>query len=107
MKNYTITEAQVQRMYNICEDATGMVECNCGYTAGDDGPACDGTCTYSMAEAMLKELATLPVVRLEAAEAFVEDELERRRTGLFADEDPYIAEAEAALAAITKVIAAR
>ena len=50
--NRTITDEQIQRMRDICEDATGMVECNCG------GP-CEGTCTYSMATVMLAELDQL------------------------------------------------
>jgi hypothetical protein len=97
---YVISDDQFARVHEVLQDVTGLASCNC---SGE----CQSDCTYSMAVALLGELDAAAPVRLDAAYDFVEDELERRRTGLFADEDPYIAEAEAALAAITKVIAAR
>jgi hypothetical protein len=49
MQTVTIPKELYDRIRDVLEDVTGLVECNCCIQ-------CDGTCTYSMAVAALADL---------------------------------------------------
>jgi hypothetical protein len=53
----TIHATTLDLLSKVAEDATGLLECNCSYTAdADPDDHCDGSCTYSMAVRALAAL---------------------------------------------------